>query len=157
MSAYANQTYRNRSVAAASPADQVAMLLETAARHMMTALNALDAKDYEARFLATEKAQLIIKGLQQCLAEDVDEARQMVEVFDNYYTNLSLMITRVNVRNDRDACSVVVDGLRTMAQTWRQVGQSAPQPGTPAPQAGSAASGSEQPPAMPAGGFTVSA
>ncbi|WP_445682606.1 flagellar export chaperone FliS [Radicibacter daui] len=157
MSAYANQTYRNRSVAAASPADQVAMLLETAARHMMTALNALDAKDYEARFLATEKAQLIIKGLQQCLAEDVDEAKQMVEVFDNYYTNLSLMITRVNVRNDRDACSVVVDGLRTMAQTWRQVGQSVPHAGAPAPQQSGTAAPGEQPVTMPAGGFTVSA
>lgn len=123
MNAYANQIYKTRSVAAASPADQVAMLLETAGRHMNSALEALERKDYEARYQYADKAQTIIIGLQQCLAADNPDAKSMVDVFDSYYSSLQMMIMRVNIRNDSEACRMVIEGLRQMAQTWRQIGQ----------------------------------
>ncbi len=151
MNAYANQIYKTRSVAAASPADQVAMLLETAGRHMNTALEALTNKDYEARYAATDKAQTIIIGLQQCLAADNTEAKPMVDVFDNYYSSLQMMIMRVNVRNDAEACKMVIEGLRQMAYTWRQIGQQQsngqPQQQQPAPRPAASGYGTTASPA----------
>jgi flagellar biosynthetic protein FliS len=156
MNAYANQIYKTRSVAAASPADQVAMLLETAGRHMNTALEALDQRNYELRFQATEKAQTIIVGLQQCLAEENPDAKAMVEVFDAYYSSLQMMIMRVNIRNDSEACRMVIEGLRQMAFTWRQIGQQTPQTGggqTAAPAPAASPYGSAQTPAAPRSGL----
>lgn len=116
-----SKAYRHNSVTTARPAIQVAMLLEQAAVHMNQARVHMEEKDYEARYNETEKAVTIISGLQQCLAVDEPSAQHMVEVFDNYYTHMTLLITHVNVRNDVKACDVVVHGLKELASAWREV------------------------------------
>ncbi len=137
MSSYAANAYRTRSISGASPALQVAMLLETCAKHMTEAQTAIVLDDMEGRFAATEKAQTIITGLQSCLNDTDPDAKAMAEVFDNFYTNMTMLIMRVNLKNDGDACDVIIKGIKQMADTWRQIAsQGAPQPagqGAPPP------------------------
>lgn len=129
MSSYAANAYRTRSISGASPASQVAMLLDTCAKHMTEAQTGILLDDIESRLAATEKAQTIITGLQSCLDDTDPKAKAMSEVFDNFYTNMTVLIMRVNLKNDGEACDVIITGLKQMADTWRQIAsQGAAQP-----------------------------
>jgi flagellar biosynthetic protein FliS len=121
MNAYATQIYRSRAVAAASSEQQMAMLLEMAARHLSQAMEAIERKDYEERYHATQKARTIIVGLHGTLENFPPEKAEAVATLDRYYTGLTMMLAHINVRNDVEACRVARDGLLSMAEGWRRL------------------------------------
>ncbi len=117
---YAQAAYKNMNATALTPSEQVARLLEKAASHIARAKAHLEKKEIEARYLATEDAMQIIHGLQNCLS-DAPEAASMTAVYNDYYNAMTLLITRINIRNCPKTCDEVMDSLRTMADTWREV------------------------------------
>jgi flagellar biosynthetic protein FliS len=114
-------TYTSNSAQHASPGIQVAMLLAMAARHMEAARDAIKAGQIEARFVATEKCATIISGLRSCLNRDTVEARQMSDMLDSYYARLLTFLTQINVKNDLPLAESVIESLRAMSSTWREV------------------------------------
>ena len=114
-------SYSSNSARFASPGIQVAMLLALAARHMETARDCIKASDIEGRFNATEKCAVIISGLRGCLGRDTPEAAAMADTLDAYYSRMLSFLTQINVRNDLQLCEAVVESLRTMSSTWREV------------------------------------
>ena len=116
---YAAKAYQQINVQNLSPGEQVARLLETAAKHIARARAHAEAKEFEQRFNATEDAMKIITGLQGCLSAD-PQASAMRTTLENYYSGVVLILTRINVRNDPAACDAAIDSLRTMADTWRE-------------------------------------
>jgi flagellar biosynthetic protein FliS len=116
---YAAKTYQQINVQSLSPGEQVARLLETAARHIARARAHAEAKEFEQRFYATEDAMKIVTGLQGCLSAD-PQASAMRTTLENYYAGVILLISRINVRNDLSACDAAMESLRTMAGTWRE-------------------------------------
>lgn len=114
-------SYSSNSARYASPGMQVAMLLAAAARHMETARDCMDKSDIEGRFNATEKCAVIISGLRGCLNRDTPEAAAMATTLDTYYGRMLAFLTQINVKNDRPLCEAVVESLRTMSSTWREV------------------------------------
>ena len=114
-------SYSASSARYASAGIQVAMLLALAARHMETARDCMKALDIEGRFNATENCVVIVSGLRGCLNRETPEAAQMADTLENYYTRILAYITQINVRNDLPLCEAVVESLRAMSSTWREV------------------------------------
>lgn len=114
-------SYSSNTARYASAGVQVAMLLALAARHMEAARDAMKAGDIEARFNATEKCAVIISGLRGCLNRETPEAAAMSGTLDGYYGKILIFLTQINVKNDLPLCEAVVDSLRTMSSTWREV------------------------------------
>jgi flagellar biosynthetic protein FliS len=115
------ETYRTNHVLNAAPGVRVALLLETAARHLQRAREAIVAGDIEGRFAATQRATTILSGLCQCLDRGLAEGREVIETLDAYYRGLIVMVAAIDLRNDPAACDPVIESLRTMADCWREV------------------------------------
>jgi flagellar biosynthetic protein FliS len=121
----ANAIYKNTNALhalALSPAEQVARLLETAAKHILRAKGHAEREEFIERYQATEDAMKIIAGLQGCLAYE-GEAAEVSNVLQGYYSTLTLMITRINVQNDLKVCDDTIASLHAMAETWRRIGE----------------------------------
>lgn len=118
---YGYSSYSTNSARYASAGIQVAMLLAAAARHMEAARDSMKQNDIEGRFNATEKCALIISGLRGCLNRETPEAEQMAKVLDDYYSRILAFLTQINVKNDLPLCENVVESLRTMSTTWREI------------------------------------
>jgi flagellar biosynthetic protein FliS len=116
---YAARAYQQVNLQSLSPGEQVARLLETAAKHIARARAHAEAKEFEQRFYATEEAMKIINGLQGCLSTD-PQVSGIRDTLENYYTSVMLMVSRINIRNDLAACDSAVASLKTMASTWRE-------------------------------------
>ena len=114
-------TYTSNSAQHASPGIQVAMLLAMAARHMEVARDAMRVANIEGRYLATEKCAAIISGLRSCLDRATPEARQMSDMLDSYYARLLTFLTQINIKNDLPLAESVIESLRAMSSTWREV------------------------------------
>lgn len=114
-------SYSSNTARYASAGVQVAMLLALASRHMEAAREAIRASEIETRFQATEKCAVIISGLRGCLNRDTPEAAAMSATLDAYYGRILAYLTQINVRNDLPLCESVIDSLRTMSSTWREV------------------------------------
>ncbi len=119
---YAAAAYKQNNVQSMSPAEQVARLLETAAKHIRRAKVHAEAQEFELRYKATEDASKIITGLSGCLNHE-EAAAEMSNILEGYYTNLLLQITRINIKNCADTCDTMVNSLTEMAATWRQIEQ----------------------------------
>lgn len=114
-------SYSSNTARYASAGVQVAMLLALASRHMEAARDAMKTSEVETRFLATEKCAVILSGLRGCLNRDTPEAAQMSNTLDAYYGRMLSYLTQINVKNDLGLCEAVIDSLRTMSSTWREV------------------------------------
>ena len=114
-------SYSSNSARYATPGMQVALLLAAAARHMETARDCIDRGEIENRFNATEKCAVILSGLRGCLDRSTPEANAMATTLDTYYGRLLAFLTQINVKNDRVLCTAVIDSLRTMSSTWREI------------------------------------
>lgn len=114
-------SYSSNTARYASAGVQVAMLLALASRHMEAARDCIKAGEIENRFLATEKCAVIIAGLRGCLNRDTPEAAAMATTLDNYYSRILAFLTQINVKNDLPLCEAVIESLRTMSSTWREI------------------------------------
>ena len=115
------QTYSISSTQFAAAGTQVSLLLTAAARHIEEARTAMEAANYEARFRATERAGQILTGLRSCLKHDAPGAMEIAGILDGYYAQMLAFLCQINVKNDKPLADAVIDSLRTMAATWREV------------------------------------
>lgn len=114
-------SYSSNTARYASAGVQVAMLLALASRHMEAARDAIKAGEIENRFLATEKCAVIISGLRGCLNRDTPEAAKMANTLDAYYSRMLSFLLQINIKNDLPLCEAMIESLRTMSSTWRDI------------------------------------
>lgn len=114
-------SYSSNTARYASAGVQVAMLLALASRHMEAARDAIAAGNIEERFMATEKCAVIISGLRGCLNRDTPEAAAMANTLDAYYGRMLSFLVQINMKNDLPLCEAVIESLRTMSSTWRDI------------------------------------
>ena len=144
-------SYSTNTARYASAGIQVAMLLATVGRHMEAAREAIKSNDFEGRFNATEKAATIISGLRGCLDHSTPEISEVSNTLDAYYANLLTYLTQINIKNDLTLCESVIESVRIMSTTWREVQARADEearatlttPAAPAVATGTGTSGSD--------------
>ena len=108
--------YQMSQAAISTPIGQIAILLEHCAKLMRRIKIAIESKDYEARYNATDKAIVIISSIQGSLAVDLTvEAAEL----NTFFQQMILFILDINMKEDLQLCQDVEVALSEMADVWR--------------------------------------
>lgn len=111
---------------------QVAMLLENCGQLLQKTGMAIEAKNYEERYLLIDKVMLILSAIQDILATD---RSTMANNLNTYFQNTITLLVQVNVQEDLALCQLVRERLLEMAQIWRDADRTlTPQESAPPPQ-----------------------
>lgn len=113
--AYAN--YQNTKIMTASPAELTLMLYEGAIKFCNIALMGIEEKNIEKAHNNIVKVEHIIEEFQATLNHKYPVAKD----FDNVYTYLLERLYEANIKKDPEILGEVLDHLRTMRDTWKEV------------------------------------
>lgn len=113
--AYAN--YQNTKIMTASPAELTLMLYEGAIKFCNIALMGIEEKNIEKAHNNIVKVEHIIEEFQATLNHKYPVAKD----FDNVYTYLLERLYEANIKKDPEILGEVLEHLRTMRDTWKEV------------------------------------
>ena len=111
--------YANSKIMTASPAELTLMLYDGAIKFCNIAIVAIEKKDIEKAHINITKAERIINEFQATL----DHKYAVAEDFDKVYTYLRQRLLEANIKKDKDILEEVLEHLRTMRDTWKEVMQ----------------------------------
>ncbi len=109
--------YQNNKITTASPAELTLMLYEGAIKFSNIALIAIEEKDISKSNLNIIKAEKIITELRSTLNFKYPVAKD----FDNVYDYVYGRLITANIRKDKDILEEVLEHLRGMRDTWKEV------------------------------------
>ena len=109
--------YANSKVATATPAELTLMLYDGAIKFCNIAIMALEEKDLEKAHNNIIKVENIISEFQITLNHKYPVAKD----FDAVYKYLKERLVEANVEKDKEVLEEVLEHLRTMRDTWKEV------------------------------------
>ena len=109
--------YQNQKILTASPADLTLMLYEGAIKFCNIAIAACEKKDIEKAHINIRKCDAIIEEFQLTL----DHKYEVAKDFDKVYTYLRQRLLAANLKKDPEILQEVLEHLRTMRDTWKEV------------------------------------
>jgi len=101
------------------PLRQVVLLYDAAMRRVREARRAIEQGRIEDRFRAVEKATAIVDALHRCL--DFERGGDIARILELYYTDLTLRLQAINLRNEPAACDEVLERLADMRAAWAKL------------------------------------
>lgn len=113
--------YANSKIATASPAELTLLLYDGAIKFCNIAIVAIEEKDISKAHQNIMKVENIIQEFQATLNHKYPVAKD----FDNVYSYLKDRLVQANIKKDADILKEVLEHLRTMRDTWKEVMQSA--------------------------------
>jgi flagellar secretion chaperone FliS len=113
--------YQNNKVSTASPAELTLMLYEGAIKYCNIAIIAIDEKDIIKTHSNIMKAEKIITYLKDTL----DFKYPVAQDFNNVYEYIYGRLVTANLRKEKEILEEVLDHLRGMRDTWKEVMKSA--------------------------------
>ena len=105
----------------ASPAELTLMLYEGAIKFCNIAIVAVEKNEIEKAHINIRKVEDIITEFQATL----DHKYPVAEDFDKVYAYLHQRLVDANVKKDKEILEEVLEHLRTMRDTWKEVMQKA--------------------------------
>ena len=109
--------YANNKIMTASPADLTLMLYEGAIKFCNLAITAIQEREVESAHNNIMKVERIIEEFQITL----DHKYPVAEDFENVYTYLITRLCEANLKKDQEILAEVLEHLRTMRDTWKEV------------------------------------
>lgn len=109
--------YQNNKIKTASPAELTLMLYEGAIKFCNMALDGLSENDMTKSNTNIIKAEKIITHLRATLDFKYPVARE----FDNVYDYIYDRLIAANLRKDKDILEEIIEHLRGMRDTWKEV------------------------------------
>ena len=109
--------YANSKVATATPAELTLMLYDGAIKFCNIAIMALEEKDLEKPHNNIIKVENIISEFQITLNHKYPVAKD----FDAVYKYLKERLVEANVKKDKEVLEEVLEHLRTMRDTWKEI------------------------------------
>ncbi len=109
--------YANNKVMTASPAELTLMLYEGAIKFSNLALVGIEEKNIQKAHDNIMKVERIIEEFQTTL----DHKYPVAKNFDEVYSYLMLRLREANLKKDREIMEEVLEHLRTMRDTWKEV------------------------------------
>ncbi len=109
--------YNNSKIMTASPAELTLMLYEGAIKFCNIAIKGIEEKD-------VEKAHINIKKVEAIIGEFIatlDHKYAVAEDFENVYNYIQDRLILANIKKDKEILEEVLEHLRTMRDTWKQV------------------------------------
>lgn len=113
--------YHKNKVRSASQVEQVAIVLDQAARLMNKAIKAIEANDIELRSMSIDKAMKLMSGLRGALDQNnkEDETQVVVEVMSSFYQQMTVFMMKASLNADVKLCHAIEVNLHEMAKMWR--------------------------------------
>lgn len=109
--------YANSKVATATPAELTLMLYDGAIKFCNIAIMALEEKDLEKAHNNIIKVENIISEFQITLNHKYPVAKD----FDAVYKYLKERLVEANVKKDKEVLEEVLEHLRTIRDTWKEI------------------------------------
>lgn len=109
--------YANNKIMTASPAELTLMLYEGAIKFCNIAIRSIDEKDIPKTHENIIKVENIIMEFQATLNHKYPVAKD----FDAVYSYLKDRLVEANVKKDSEILEEVLEHLRTMRDTWKEV------------------------------------
>ena len=109
--------YANSKVATATPAELTLMLYDGAIKFCNIAIMALEEKDLEKAHNNIIKVENIISEFQITVNHKYPVAKD----FDAVYKYLKERLVEANVKKDKEVLEEVLEHLRTMRDTWKEI------------------------------------
>ena len=109
--------YANSKVATATPAELTLMLYDGAIKFCNIAIMALEEKDLEKAHNNIIKVENIISEFQITLNHKYPVAKDL----DAVYKYLKERLVEANVKKDKEVLEEVLEHLRTMRDTWKEI------------------------------------
>lgn len=109
--------YANNKVMTASPAELTLMLYDGAIKFCNLAISAIEEKNIEKAHINIVKVEHIIEEFQSTL----DHKYPVAKDFDEVYSYLMRRLQEANMKKDREILEEVLNHLRTMRDTWKEV------------------------------------
>ena len=109
--------YNNSKILTASPAELTLMLYEGAIKFCNIAIMGIEEND-------VEKAHINIKKVEAIIGEFIatlDHKYAVAEDFENVYNYIQDRLILANIKKDKEILEEVLEHLRTMRDTWKQV------------------------------------
>ena len=113
------QQYNRSRILTASPAELTLLLYDGAIKFCNLAIVAIEKKDIQASYDNIVKVQRIIEEFRSTLNRDYSVA----EDFDRVYCYLLKRLVDANIQKDADIVREILEHLRSMRDTWKQVMQ----------------------------------
>lgn len=109
--------YQQNKVLTASPAELTLMLYDGAIKFCNIAIVGIEQNDIEKSHNNIMKVQKIIEEFQSSL----DEKYEVSKDFNNVYNYLMVRLHEANIAKDKEILEEVLEHLRTMRDTWKDV------------------------------------
>ena len=109
--------YKNSRVQTASPAELTLMLYEGAVKFCNIAIMAVENQEIEKAHVNITKVINIIQEFQATLNYKYPVAKD----FNNVYVYVKDRLVEANVKKDKEILDEVLEHLRTMRDTWKEV------------------------------------
>lgn len=109
--------YNNSKILTATPAELTLMLYEGAIKFCNIAVAAIQQKDIEKAHKNIQKTQKIIEHFRLTL----DMKYPVAQDFDRVYEYLEGRLVQANVKKDEEILNEVLEHLRSMRDTWKEV------------------------------------
>ena len=109
--------YANSKIMTASPAELTLMLYEGAIKFCNIAIRGIEENDIQKAHTNIVKVENIISEFQATLNHKYPVAKD----FDEVYKYLKERLLEANVKKDKEILEAVLDHLRGMRDTWKEV------------------------------------
>lgn len=109
--------YANNKIMTATPAELTLMLYEGAIKFCNIAMDAVEKRDISRAHNNIVKVENIIEEFQATLNHKYPVAKD----FENVYAYLSKRLVEANIQKDNEILGEVLEHLRTMRDTWKEV------------------------------------
>ena len=109
--------YANSKIMTASPAELTLMLYEGAIKFCNIAIRGIEENDIQKAHTNIVKVENIISEFQATLNHKYPVAKD----FDEVYKYLKERLLEANVKKDKEILEEVLEHLRTMRDTWKEV------------------------------------
>ncbi|MEZ5931401.1 MAG: flagellar export chaperone FliS [Alphaproteobacteria bacterium] len=112
------------------PAKQIVMLYDGILRHIANARTAIANRRINDRFMAVQKATLILEALQGCL--DHDKGGEIAPQLDRLYTHYIFRLQAINMEDDPAICDELIGMISELRDSWATLAKSGTSPAAPA-------------------------
>ena len=109
--------YQNNKINTATPAELTLMLYEGVIKFCNIAIIGIEENDVKKANLNIQKAEKIITHLRATL----DFKYPVAKDFDNVYDYVFDRLVQANIRKDKDIIEEVLEHIRGMRDTWKEV------------------------------------
>lgn len=111
--------YANNKILTASPAELTLMLYEGAIKFCNIAVAGIEEHNIEKAHNNIQKVENILEEFQVTL----DHKYEVAKDFDHVYKYLMDRLVQANIKKDKAILEEVLEHLRTMRDTWKEVMQ----------------------------------